>query len=970
MSSSNARSTTRLSTRAGSSSSASSASAAAAPPLARTVSIPKQRGEKYFTVLKAKKPEGAPRHCLFIVLTRYDQLEPFVLGFSTSRFDGTGFFAYKGHKYIADAETYACDAAAALTRATPADAKAALGALGPRRYIRIDDFASMLSRGENGALAAVKAATEDADVEDEPPASPRRRRARARARGGGGGDGDAESARRTKAPRLSAASPDAPRPPSLAPPPLVNGGGAPVGGGVVPGPAAPALGQFALALGPYSPFCPPSSMPPRAPLPAADDAAARHGHRGRRGHAAGGGDGGARDGRGARSTPSLNVRALGAEKLVVVRRALDELARAGRRPDVVCLQETWGTEASERRFALEGYRLFAFSRGGRGTRSPGGGLATFVRSELRAYTLEKGESGVVVELSDAVPAVHIANVYRSERADRELPVGARFFDFVGGAVDRARRRSRGRRPGSHEARRLHGIIQTEILGRAARATHEWDAVRAADGSVVRTRGRRARGSEWTAELHAERRNDPRYLSPMERRLASCVRWSEVAAAIAASSSATSPSPADGICPPALKCGGMPLELALAAVFDVAMRTGAVPASWRTGYVRWLFKKGDELDPSCFRGIVLTSLVGKVFERVLFARLRRWALAVGAVPDLQAVPCGSVVEHLATLNEVLAARRAAREPTWVMTVDIVKAYPACARGGALGLVLALPVGPTGEPKTFVFVLGPGAAGEVRDYGGRFSFVHSPAREEFRLTGRVSPAAPPDLTVIIPIGTEGRYLARGACGGRVFLRRGRARRVPDPRAPAAERGDDRGQWRAAVGRAAREYAERQAAGVSDLALFRAVRPSREWRRTWILEQRASGDRRETALVAILGGTCRLAPQTRLVRWAARGRGRPGYCDLCGLYVRGTAADMAHVCLECPASRMARLDLDAPRRAWFASVEDAYGRQGREAAARCGGLAELRDDLARAFASTFGEFFVAHASEIAALPPRRST
>ena len=209
------------------------------------------------------------------------------------------------------------------------------------------------------------------------------------------------------------------------------------------------------------------------------------------------------------------------------------------------------------------------------------------------------------------------------------------------------------------------------------------------------------------------------------------------------------------------------------------------------------------------------------------------------------------------------------------------------------------------------------------------------------------------------------------------------------------------RAAVGRAVREYAERQAAGVGDLALFRAVRPSREWRRTWILEQRAAGNWRETALVAILGGTHRLAPQTRLVRWAARGRGRPGYCDLCGLYVRGTAADMAHVCLECPASRMARLDLDAPRRAWFASVEDAYGRQGREAAARwwrgarapalssCsdvgfaaflaasgapplprGGLAELRDDLARAFASTFGEFFVAHASEIAALPPRRST
>ncbi|KAH8095761.1 hypothetical protein JL720_3085 [Aureococcus anophagefferens] len=204
---------------------------------------------------------------------------------------------------------------------------------------------------------------------------------------------------------------------------------------------------------------------------------------------------------------------------------------------------------------------------------------------------------------------------------------------------------------------------------------------------------------------------------------------------------------------------------------------------------------------------------------------------------------------------------------------------------------------------------------------------------------------------------RAAARAARSGGPSTPRSR-RRLRRPRFPASRpratragpsgssrsAGDDRASARA-VGRAAREYAERQAAGVSDLALFRAVRPSREWRRTWILEQRA-GDRR-SPLVAVLGGACRLAPQTRLVR-----------------------------------------------------VEDAYGRQGREAAARwwrgarapalsscsdvgfaaflaasgapppSGGLAELRDDLARAFASTFGEFFVAHASEITALPPRRST
>ena len=61
--------------------------------------------------------------------------------------------------------------------------------------------------------------------------------------------------------------------------------------------------------------------------------------------------------------------------------------------------------------------------------------------------------GIVVELSDAVPAVRIVNVYRSERADRELPVGARFFDFVGGAVTVDEARGASSRPRPRRTRR-------------------------------------------------------------------------------------------------------------------------------------------------------------------------------------------------------------------------------------------------------------------------------------------------------------------------------------------------------------------------------------------------------------------------------------------------------------------------------------------------------------------------------------
>ena len=184
-----------------------------------------------------------------------------------------------------------------------------------------------------------------------------------------------------------------------------------------------------------------------------------------------------------------------------------------------------------------------------------------------------------------------------------------------------------------------------------------------------------------------------------------------------------------------------------------------------------------------------------------------------------------------------------------------------------------------------------------------------------------------------------------------------------------------------------------GVSDLALYRAISPNREWRRTWILGQRAAGVRPESALVAVLGGAWRLAPHTRLVRWAKQNHQRPGFCDFCNSHVRAGRADVAHICLACQAPCFG-----PPRRLWLSRVDAVFGVPGREAAAlwwhrtrptalssgdvdgfaeflaaagvpglAAGALAALRDDLARAFASTFGDFFARREDEIAKLPWR---
>ena len=85
-----------------------------------------------------------------------------------------------------------------------------------------------------------------------------------------------------------------------------------------------------------------------------------------------------------------------------------------------------------------------------------------------------------------------------------------------------------------------------------------------------------------------------------------------------------------------------------------------------------------LNTGAYRGVVLTSLVGKTSERVLLQRMFRWLRAKDALPSLQAVPAGSATSNLALLNEIMVMRAAREVSTYTMAVDIVKAYPSTSR----------------------------------------------------------------------------------------------------------------------------------------------------------------------------------------------------------------------------------------------------------------------------------------------------
>ena len=139
-----------------------------------------------------------------------------------------------------------------------------------------------------------------------------------------------------------------------------------------------------------------------------------------------------------------------------------------------------------------------------------------------------------------------------------------------------------------------------------------------------------------------------------------------------------PHPEDGVVPEALIYGGEALDEALALAFSHVLETGVVPAVWRTGAMRCVPKKGNTSIFTNHRGVVLTSHVAKLFERVMLRRL----LTVAEADEAQAV-ANAGVDCRTQIHLLLDACAAYRDESggddvWIMTIDITRGFPSTPR----------------------------------------------------------------------------------------------------------------------------------------------------------------------------------------------------------------------------------------------------------------------------------------------------
>ena len=95
---------------------------------------------------------------------------------------------------------------------------------------------------------------------------------------------------------------------------------------------------------------------------------------------------------------------------------------------------------------------------------------------------------------------------------------------------------------------------------------------------------------------------------------------EVVAAVAAMRNGKAPGD-DGLPIEILRAGGESVMEQLIKIYNTAYRRELIPADWQRGLICPIFKKGDKTICDNHRGITLLSHAGKIYSRILEARLR-------------------------------------------------------------------------------------------------------------------------------------------------------------------------------------------------------------------------------------------------------------------------------------------------------------------------------------------------------------
>jgi hypothetical protein len=197
------------------------------------------------------------------------------------------------------------------------------------------------------------------------------------------------------------------------------------------------------------------------------------------------------------------------------------------------------------------------------------------------------------------------------------------------------------------------------------------------------------GASFDAQHRTHIENDVRHFrqhlsfgSEGPEELTADISREEVAAQACNLNNNKAPSPLDNINNELLKYGGTAMHTAMAALFNIqfTLETKAKTC----GVITPIYKKSDPTEPQNYRPITLGSALDKLYNLVLNARILQFLENNHKLHDAQQGfrPGRSAVDNIFMLKTCLDARAQEKKDTYLLFVDIAKAYDTVWREGLL------------------------------------------------------------------------------------------------------------------------------------------------------------------------------------------------------------------------------------------------------------------------------------------------
>ncbi len=138
----------------------------------------------------------------------------------------------------------------------------------------------------------------------------------------------------------------------------------------------------------------------------------------------------------------------------------------------------------------------------------------------------------------------------------------------------------------------------------------------------------------------------------------------------------------------IKYSGDTLKESLLKLFNLTLTSTTFPDSWCHGYIVALHKSGDKSDPTNYRGITLSSCIGKLFTQILNNRLTTFIESCDIMHEAQAGfrPKARTADHILILKYIIQQAKQKKKKVYACFVDLKKAFDTVWHTGALYALL--------------------------------------------------------------------------------------------------------------------------------------------------------------------------------------------------------------------------------------------------------------------------------------------